>query len=744
MAEELKKVISPKGGEQPRMGKEGADDCYEELLQAIKRHNQIKNIDRIRAAYDFAYAAHDGQKRKDGTLYITHPLKVAAIVADMGLDEDSVVAAILHDVIEDTSVTHEDISKKFSSEVADIVEGVTKLTRVTYTTKEEEQMENLRKMFLAMAKDIRVILIKIADRLHNMRTMNYQSAVKQREKSLETMEIYAPIAHRLGMQKIKLELEDLALIYLDPIGYAEIEKSLSERGGKYSGFMERTESIIKNRLSDVGIKCTVQKRIKDIYSIYRKMYGQNKELSEVMDVYAFRVIVDDIAECYNVLGCIHELFKPIPGRFKDYIGTPKPNMYQSLHTTVIGTEGIPFEVQIRTWEMHETAEYGIAAHWKYKEGISGKSDEEKFAWIRNLLESQQDSDAQDFFSSLKTDMFSDEVYVFTPNGDVKNLPAGSTPIDFAYSIHSAVGNRMSIAKVNGRIVPFTHELQSGDIVEVITSQSAKGPSRDWLNIVKSSEARNKIRQWFKKERRDENIQTGKAAFEQEMRRMGIPLSVLSDDNVIGVILKRFSYASVDDMYAAVGYGGLSAQKTVNRISDELKMLEKQNAEAAAEFEWIPSEGSHPVHGIIVEGVDNLLVKFSHCCMPVPGDAIAGFITRGYGVSIHRTDCKNYQQSAARVDTGDRWIRVAWAKEIGEKYQTGVAITANDRDGLIMDIAQVLNSMKIKMNSLTARDMGGGVATVYITLEVSNKDELATAMAKIMSVKSVKEVVRQGN
>ncbi|MBQ4381867.1 MAG: bifunctional (p)ppGpp synthetase/guanosine-3',5'-bis(diphosphate) 3'-pyrophosphohydrolase [Oscillospiraceae bacterium] len=721
---------------------EGANLAHREMLDSIAAHTSIKDLTRIEKAYEYALEAHGNQLRKDGSLYITHPLHVAAIVAEMGLDEDSIVAAILHDVIEDTPRTHEEIARAFGDSVADIVEGVSKLTRVTYTSKEEEQMENLRKMFLAMAKDIRVILIKIADRLHNMRTMNYQSAAKQREKSLETMEIYAPIAHRLGMQKIKLELEDLSLIYLDPVGYAEIETELRERGGKYEGFMERTEAAIKERMAEAHIRCTVQKRIKDIYSIYRKMYGQNKELSEVMDVYAFRVIVDDIADCYNVLGCIHELYKPIPGRFKDYIGTPKPNMYQSLHTTVIGSEGIPFEVQIRTWEMHQTAEYGIAAHWKYKEGISGKSDEEKFAWIRNLLESQQESDASDFFSSLKVDMFSDEVYVFTPNGDVKNLPAGATPIDFAYSIHSAVGNQMTIAKVNGRIVPFSHELQSGDIVEIITSASAKGPSRDWLKMVKSSEARNKIRQWFKKERRDENILTGKAAFEAEMRRLGVPLSVAANEEIITPILKKFSYSSIEDLYASIGYGGISAQKLVNRLRDDSRALEK-NAEGDKP-EWNPAaSGQKPVHGIIVEGVDNVLVKFSHCCMPVPGDEVVGFITKGFGVSIHRTDCKNYHTSVEKESDKNRWIRVAWAAQTDERYGTGIAIAANDRDGLVMDIATLLTTLKVRVSGLTARDIGGGRAEIYLTIEVKDKAELSVAMAKLMAIRGVREVRRQG-
>lgn len=729
----------------PKKGIEGAEQSYGWLIDSIKKYTQIQDLSQIRKAYDFAFEAHKNQVRKDGTMYITHPLKAAEIVAEMGLDEESIIAAILHDTIEDTDVTHDDIAKNFGESVADIVEGVTKLTRVVYISKEDEQMENLRKMFLAMAKDIRVIMIKIADRLHNMRTMTYQSSAKQREKALETMEIYAPIAHRLGMSKAKLELEDRSLFYLDPVGYQEIVDGINERGGKYENFMQNTENAIKKRMEAAGIECTVQSRIKDVYSIYRKMYTQNKQLSEIMDLYAFRVIVNDISECYNVLGCIHDLYRPIPGRFKDYIGTPKPNMYQSLHTTVIGSEGIPFEVQIRTWDMHRTAEYGIAAHWKYKEGINGKSDEEKFAWIRNLLESQQESDSQDFLSSLKVDLFADEVFVFTPHGDVKNLPAGATPIDFAYSIHSAIGNSMTCAKVNGRIVPFSHQLQSGDIVEVITSSTAKGPSRDWLNVVKSSEARNKIRAWFKKERREENIVNGKSAFESEMRRLGIPMTVLNDDSVVSVILKKFSCATLDDLYAAIGYGGLSAQKTVNRIRDEIRLIEKTAKEQGRELEWIPNEKhAKPVHGIIVEGIDNCLVKFSHCCMPVPGDEVVGFITRGYGVSIHRTDCKNYQTSVIKEDAQNRWINVAWAKETEERYQTGIAITANDRDGLVMDIAAVFTSMKIKMDMLTARDMGGGSATVYVTIEVKNREELANAMNKMMNVRSVREVKRQGN
>ncbi len=721
------------------------EEAYKRLEAAIGQGTQIKSTERIRRAYEFARASHGDQLRKDGSPYITHPIAAAVIVAEMGLDEESVIAALLHDVIEDTPVTHEEVARRFGESVAGIVEGVTKLTKMRYTSKEEEQMENLRKMLLAMARDIRVVLIKMADRLHNMRTMEYQSREKQLEKSRETMEIYAPIAHRLGMQKIKLELEDLSLLYLDPVGYREIENALRDREERNSGFMERTESAIRARMDEAGIKCAVQSRTKDIYSIYRKMYGKSMEFEEIMDIYAFRVIVDDIAECYNVLGCIHELYKPVPGRFKDYIGTPKPNMYQSLHTTVIGSEGIPFEVQIRTWEMHRTAEYGIAAHWKYKEGIQGKGDEDKFAWIRNLLETQEDTDAQDFISNLKVDMFADEVFVFTPHGDVKSLPAGATPIDFAYSIHSAIGNRMSCAKVNGRIVPFSHILQNGDVVEVITSGASKGPSRDWLTLVKSSEARNKIRQWFKKERREENIITGKAAFEAEMRRQAVPLTVLSDEKALPRILERISVSALDDMYASIGYGGLSAQKTVNNIKDEMRLIERTARKQGIDPVWASPVGKQQkaVNGIIVEGIDNCLVKFSHCCMPVPGDEIVGFITRGYGVSVHRTDCKNYGASTQREEDRDRWIRVHWAPGEDDLYQTAIAITAADRDGLVMDIATVLSSLKVKVDALTARNQGGGMATIFITIRVHDKSELAAAMARIMNVRSVKEVKRQG-
>ncbi len=728
------------------------EKLYQEFEKKLIASGIQADLTRVRAAFEYARDAHGNQLRRDGTPFITHPLAAAEIIVEMGLDEESIIAALLHDCIEDTPVTHEGIAEHFGEPIAQIVEGVTKLTRVVYTSKEQVQMENLRKMLLAMARDIRVILIKIADRLHNMRTMEYQTEEKQREKALETMEMYAPIVYRLGMQKIKWELEDLSLKYLDPIGYHEIEEDIKKSNEKHGEFFAETQKHISERLSQAGIKNTVFGRIKHIYSIYRKMYGQNKQFSEVSDLYAFRVIVDDIADCYNVLGYIHEMYRPIPGKFKDYIGTPKANMYQSLHTVVIGTEGVPFEVQIRTWEMHRTAEYGIAAHWKYKEGIAGRQpDEEKFAWVRSLLESQQDSDVSDFFQTLKIDMFADEVFVFTPNGDVKPLPAGATPVDFAYSIHSAVGNSMTGAKVNGRIVPFSYVLKTGDIIEILTSKNSRGPSRDWLKLAVSSEARNKIRQWFKKERREENIAHGKASFEAEFKRAGLSASVLQNEDVLAALLKKVAFASLDEMFAAIGYGGTSAQKCVNRMRDELRRLERQEIKVYPGDETEPEKAPAPqtrrekktIHGIIVEGIDDCLVKFARCCTPVPGDDVIGFITRGYGVSVHRTDCHNYLNSRDDPEDGARWVNVFWGDTGAEMYQTTINISARDRDGLIMDIATVLNSLKVRVISLSGRNTGGGMAAVFITLEVKNLSELNTAMARISMTPGVTDVRRSG-
>ena len=725
---------------------------YRHLEDTVRAYNPSANFQQIRQAYEFARDHHGTQMRKDGSPFITHPLAVAQIVAEeLHLDSESIEAALLHDTIEDTEATHEQLAKLFSPTVADLVEGVSKLTRVHYTSKEEEQMENLRKMLMAMSKDIRVILIKISDRLHNMRTMEYQTPEKQKQKSFETMEIYAPIAHRLGMQKMKWELEDLSLKYLDPIGYREITEALDEKAAEYDGFMSAIHDQIVTRLRAEGIEATVYGRMKHPYSIYRKMYTQNKSLDDVFDLFAFRVIVDTVADCYNVLGIIHDLYKPILGRFKDYIGTPKPNLYQSLHTTVVGESGIPFEVQIRTKEMHEVAEYGIAAHWKYKQNGQGAGDEGRYEWVRRLLENQEGADAEDFIHSLKVDMFADEVFVFTPNGDVINLPAGATPIDFAYNIHSAVGNHMVSAKVNGRIVPLNHRLQNGDVVEVMTSQSAHGPSRDWIKIARSSNARSKIRQWFKREKRDENIVNGRQSFESELKRTGVPLKeLLADDNVNNV-LKKLSFNSVDDMYAAIGYGGVTALKVIGRLREDIqRILHQHQAERQAE---VPVAGQPDVmrpavpkrpkgeHGIIVEGLSNCLVKFSKCCSPVPGDDIVGFITRGYGVSVHRADCPNVLRSKDNPAETGRWIRVSWADKTTESYHTALQVVAKDRISLIVDVSTVLSSTKTRVLSLNARSTPDGFGLLDLVIEVTDRDQLRTVMNRLEQIQGVMKVTR---
>ncbi len=728
------------------------DKMFEELEQKIKANGHPMNLARIREAYELAKEVHAPQKRKDGSPYVTHCVAAADISVDMGLDEDSIVAALLHDVIEDTELVHADVAKRFGTAVADIVEGVTKLTRVQYTSKEDEQMENLRKMLMAMAKDIRVILIKIADRLHNMRTMDYQTPAKQRSKSLETMEIYAPLAHRLGMQRAKWELEDRSLQYLDPAGYKEITDALDSKMADLEAFMDSMKQKIQERLDHDNVKATIFCRIKHVYSIYRKMYAQKISLDGIFDLCAFRVIVDETHSCYDVLGIIHDMFKPVPGRFKDYISTPKPNMYQSVHTTVIGSEGIPFEVQIRTWDMHHTAEYGIAAHWKYKMGANGaqlvrSGDEDKFAWIRRLLESQQESDAQDFFHNLKIDMFADEVFVFSPKGDVINLPAGATPIDFAYSIHSDIGNRMVGAKVNGRIVTYDYVLKNGDIVEIRTSKSAPGPSRDWLNVAQSGSARTKIKQWFKKERREENVIRGREMLEAELKHNGLSLDDVMDEAVYGPIMKRLSYANLDDMYAAIGYGGVTATRVANRLRDEVKnlkadkrtALDKMNDAAERREQQAKKEGK-AVHGILVEGLSNCLIKFSRCCTPVPGDDIAGFITRGQGVSIHRRDCANCQQLLSQPENDGRWVGVSWASVINDSYVTTLTIAAKDRSGLVMDIATVLTSLNAKVRSMSAHEVSG-MGIVSVSLEVKNASELKYIMGRLASIPGISSVSR---
>lgn len=724
------------------------EECWKSLEAKILAGNITMDMGRVRDAYEYAVKLHEGQKRRDGSPYVTHCVATAEIIAEQGLDEDSIVAALLHDVIEDTPATYDDVKRQFGATVADIVEGVTKLTRVQYTSHEEEQAENLRKMLIAMAKDIRVILIKIADRLHNMRTMDYQSKEKQLIKSAETMEIYAPIAHRLGMQKIKWELEDRSLYYLDREGYKEITEALSTRMDTLRVFMDKVEKQIQKRMNDEGIDATVYGRIKHIYSIYRKMFAQQLDINGIFDLCAFRVIVDSIPDCYNALGMIHDMYKPVPGRFKDYVSTPKPNGYQSVHTTVIGSEGIPFEVQIRTWDMHLTAEYGVAAHWKYKTGEQGvkEGDEEKFAWVRRLLEAQQETDATEFVHDLKIDMFADEVFVFTPSGDVINLPAGATPIDFAYAIHSGVGNSMVGASVNGRIVTFDHVLQNGDIVEVRTSKSAPGPSRDWLQLAKSSSARTKIKQWFKKEKREENIQRGRDMFETELKRNGLTMADVLDEDVLPHILRKLSVPSMDELYAAIGYGGQTAVRSVNRVKDELSHIKRPEKKTVLDKinEQAEKRVSRPqkaVHGILVEGLDNCLIKFSKCCTPVPGDDIVGFITRGNGVSIHRTDCQNYLKQRLATGADGRWIEVSWAENTTDLYITTLRIMAKERSGLIMDIAMVLNALNAKVRSLSARDVGNDQSTATVTVEVRGLEELKGIINRIAAIRGVIEVRR---
>ena len=731
------------------------DEQFEKLENTVREYNPGADFKRIRESYEFAKQHHGEQRRKSGELYITHPLAVAQIVAEeLHLDSESIEAALLHDVIEDTDATYDDVAKLTSPTVADLVEGVSKLTRIQYATKEDEQMENLRKMLIAMSKDIRVILIKISDRLHNMRTMEYQTPAKQKQKSLETMEIYAPIAHRLGMQRMKWELEDLSLKYLDPIGYDEIVSKLDAKRPEYDALMSRTQAQIDQRLNEMGIKHIVYGRMKHPYSIYRKMFSQNKSLDEIFDLFAFRVVVDTVSDCYNVLGVIHDLYKPILGRFKDYIGTPKPNGYQSLHTTVMGNDGIPFEVQIRTTEMHEIAEYGVAAHWKYKQNGQGAGTEGKYEWVRRLLENQEGADAEEFIHSLKVDMFSDEVFVFTPNGDVQNLPAGATPIDFAYAIHSAVGNRMIGAKVNNRIVTLDHVLKNGDIVEILTSKNAKGPSRDWMKIAKSNEARSKIRQWFKKEKRDENIANGRSAFDAELRHCGIAMKDVLDPEFLPVLLKKVAYPTLDDLYAAIGYGGFTAQKAVSRIQGELQRRQQQRqqeqmlAEAVAE----PKEDTKPAdtpkqpkavkseQGIIVEGLDNCLVKFSKCCTPVPGDDIVGFITRGYGVSVHRADCPNASEEKRKEQPG-RWIHVSWGTDTNDSYPTTIEAVCKDRLNLLLDISSALSTTKTFVLGLNTRSTEDGFAIIRIEIQIKDGAQLSTLMNKLHQISGVLQVNR---
>ena len=711
------------------------ENRYSALCEAINKHMPGADMQRIDRAIAYAREKHKDQKRKDGSPYVIHPLAVAEIVAKLGLDEETVLGALLHDCIEDTDASFDEIAKLFGQTCAELVEGVTKLTRANFSSNEQEQMENLRKMFMAMSKDIRVVLIKISDRLHNMRTMQYQTPEKQLLKCRETMDIYAPLAYRLGMQRVKWELEDIALRYIDPASYAQITEQLQAQKEKDEAFMRAIQEKIKDRLEEVGIHNHTYGRIKHVYSIYRKMNAQDKTMDELYDIYAFRVVVDSIHDCYNVLGHIHDLFNLVPGRFKDYISTPKPNMYQSLHTTVIGVQGIPFEVQIRTWEMHETAEYGVAAHWKYKQGSGDTRD---FDWIRRLLESQQDTDAEEYVNSFKIDMFDDEVFVFTPKGKIVSLPAGSTPIDFAYFIHSGVGNALVGAKVNNRICNIDTPLNNGDIVEIITSKNAKGPSRDWLNICQSNQARTKIKQWFKKEKREENILHGRSSFEAEMRRLMLPMSSLTDPELEPALLKKLAFDCWDDMYAAIGYGGLTATKAVGRIRDDINRASRPQTEKTSPLRLAPEtekKSRHSANGVIVEDIESCMIKFSKCCTPVPGDAIIGFITRGFGVSVHRADCPN----AANRDDPEiaaRWVRVRWANMDEQPFDTTLELDCITRDGLLLDVATAMTTARVRVKELFGKDLPGGHSVFTVRFEVKNVAELEAIRNKLLSIRDV--------
>ena len=735
---------------------ETKQEHYESMMQAIARYAPSADLEVIQRAYAYADEKHKNQLRKSGEPYIIHPLAVAEIVAEIGLDTDAIAAALLHDCLEDTDASFEEISRLFGETVANLVEGVTKLTRVQYSTMEEQQMENLRKMFMAMSKDIRVILIKISDRLHNTRTLQYQTPAKQISKSMETMEVYAPLAHRLGMQKIKWELEDTSLQYLDPEGYQEIIDYLKKNEDSANSFMNAIQSKITTRLASVGIHGSIYGRIKHTYSIYRKMRAQNKTIDELYDLYAFRVIVDNIADCYNVLGHIHDLFNPIPGRFKDYISTPKPNMYQSLHTTLIGPSGQPFEIQIRTEEMHKTAEYGIAAHWKYKEtgGSNTKglnTQEEKLNWLRQILEWQRDmSDNREFLSLLKgdLDLFQEDVYCFTPNGDVKNLPNGSTPVDFAYAIHSAVGNKMVGARVNGKLVNIDYKIQNGDRIEILTSQNSKGPSRDWLNIVKSTQAKSKINSWFKKEYKEDNIIRGKDLISTYCKSKGINLPDIIKPKYQQIVQKKYGFRDWDAVLAAIGHGGLKEGQVVNRLLEEYEKEHKKEITDENILEKISEANKQRVHiaksksGIVVKGINDMAVRFSKCCNPVPGDEIVGFVTRGRGMSIHRTDCINII-NLSDVERS-RLITAEWEDndlEEGGQYLAELKIFADDRRGLLLDVSKVFTEEKIDVKSMNTRTSKKGTATMEMGFVVHGREELNRVIGKLRQIENVIDIER---
>ena len=731
---------------------------YQDLVKTIHKYHPSDDISMIEKAYKVAAEAHKDQKRKSGEPYIIHPLCVAIILADLEMDKETIAAGLLHDVVEDTVMTLDELTKEFGPEVAFLVDGVTKLTQLNWDKdKVEIQAENLRKMFLAMAKDIRVIIVKLADRLHNMRTGQYWKPEKQKEKARETMEIYAPIADRLGISKIKIELDDLSLKFLKPEVYYDLVEKVDLRKDAREAFVQSIVDEVKAHLDEAGIEATVGGRVKHFFSIYKKMLKQNKTLDQIYDLFAVRIMVDTVKDCYAALGVIHEMYKPIPGRFKDYIAMPKQNMYQSLHTTLIGSTGQPFEIQIRTYEMHRTAEYGIAAHWKYKESGSGQiaagKEEEKLSWLRQILEWQRDTDdSKEFLSMVKgdLDLFSDSVYCFTPSGDVKTLPSGSTPIDFAYSIHSAVGNKMVGARVNGKLVPIEYQIQNGDRIEIITSQNSKGPSRDWLKLVRSTQAKNKINQWFKTQMKEDNIIRGRDAIDRYCKAKGINLADLSKPEFMEKVMNRYAFKDWDSVLASIGHGGLKEGQVINKMLEEREKKLKREITDAEVLDGIADtdgrSGEATVRknksGIVVKGLHDLAVRFSRCCNPVPGDEIVGFVTRGRGITIHRTDCVNVL-NMSEADRS-RLIEAEWqpAENKGsEKYMADLQVFANNRTGLLVDISKVFTERKIDMRTINSRTNKQEKATISITFEIGSKEELASLIEKIRQIESVLDVER---
>ena len=714
---------------------------WEKLVEAIHASGKAYNMEMIEKAYDLANEAHKGVCRRSGEPYICHPLAVARLVLDLGMDTESIAAALLHDVVEDTPTTLDDLKAAFGEEVALLVDGVTKLTKIQFSNIEELQAENLRKMLLAMSRDVRVMIIKLCDRLHNMRTGDAWPEQKRRDKARETMEVYAPIANRLGILNVKEELEDRSLHYLDPVGYNEISKMLSERAGEE--FLAGVSGVIERRLEESGIEgATIKRRVKSIYGIYRKTIMQNKSFDEIYDIYAVRIILDTLAECYSTLGLIHDMYHPLPNRFKDYISTPKPNGYQSLHTTVIGHEGIPFEVQIRTRKMDEQAEYGVAAHWKYKEGLDGHDKlDERLAWVSQLLENQRVSeDSGNLLHDLKSDLLPEEVFAFTPKGDVINLPAGATCIDFAYAIHSAVGNRMVGCKVNNRMVPIDHIVSTGEIIEVILGPADKGPSRDWLKIVRTSEAKSKIRNWFKKMRREENIQQGRDALARELRREMIFIPDDELDDFIGSCCRRLRQNNAEELYAAIGYGGITIANCLPKLKEEWQKR-KSEEDKSEQLAKVDLSRVHATDGVVVEGFDNTPIKFAKCCSPLPGDPIVGFITRGFGVSIHKQSCVNAIASMKDPSNAPRWVKAYWADSVKDSYKAGLEIVALDRNELLRDVLSALADIRVPIYTMNARQVENNCAVVSLTIGINNTEHLNRVVARLSKIKDVLKVTR---